>query len=249
MNFKDYFSKHSTTYAKFRPQYPPELFDYLSQVVAVRDTAWDCATGNGQAAISLVPFFQKVWATDASAQQIAQAIAHPQITYSVAQAEKTHFEPESIDLITVAQALHWFNLPEFYLEVNRVLKPGGILAVWCYSFMEIDPEISPIIARYYSEIVGSFWPPERKLIEEEYQNINFPFPQLAAPKFKIETALNLSELIGYLESWSSSQRYFEQHQSLGTDLIKASLAEIWGDPHQRKPIYWPIHLKLGAKAL
>ena len=154
MSFEDLFSKQAEEYAQYRPRYPDALFEYLASVAPGHALAWDCATGNGQAALSLAPYFERVVGTDASESQIANAQPHEKITYRVARAEQTDFEDHSVDLITVAQAIHWFDLDAFYAEAKRVLRPGGVLAAWTYYESEIEPAIDRVARKYESEVVG-----------------------------------------------------------------------------------------------
>src|SRR5260370_34435115 len=171
MSFKDYFSIQSDDYAKYRPHYPPELFAYLASICAKRELAWDCATGNGQAAIGLTSYFDRVTATDPSTAQIENATRHPKVDYQVAACDRTTIGASTVDLVTVAQALHWFDLPAFYSEVKRVLKPKGMLAVWCYDMVEVTPAIDLLVGEYYHDIVGPYWKPERRLVEEGYRSV------------------------------------------------------------------------------
>ena len=167
-NFKDHFSANAEKYGKYRPDYPAELFEFLSSLTPGHDLAWDCATGSGQAARGLVKYFHNIIATDASEQQIENAIRHEKILYQVALAHKTSLQTKTIDLITVAQALHWFDLERFYKEADRVLKQNGIIAVWTYNLLTISPGIDKIIKSFYYSVVGEFWPPERKFVESGY---------------------------------------------------------------------------------
>ncbi len=198
--FRDYFSDHSEVYARYRPQYPPELFAHLAAIVAARRWAWDCATGNGQAAGKLTPSFDHVIASDASERQIGRAAAHEKVEYVICRAESTPIRSHTIDLITVAQALHWFDFEKFYREVDRVLAPDGILAGWSYGWIEIDPVIDEIVNRYRLEIVGSYWPAESRYVAENYRSIPFPLKELTAPSLTMEATWCREELEGYLES-------------------------------------------------
>jgi SAM-dependent methyltransferase len=174
MSFKDHFSRLAAEYAAFRPAYPPAIFDYLAHLCAERRNAWDCACGNGQATLALAERFEGVIATDASPQQLAAAPAHAHVTYRVARAEESGIESNSVDLVTVAQALHWFDLDPFYGEVQRVLKPSGVLAVWTYGQLHVeDDAIDALIQEFYWDIVGPYWPPERRLVEVSWTG--FPF--------------------------------------------------------------------------
>ncbi len=204
---KDHFSGHADRYEAFRPSYPESLFAYLASLCLTRELAWDCATGNGQAAVALAPYFRNVVATDASRKQIDQARQREHIRYLVAPAEDVPLESASVDLVSVAQALHWLDLPRFYAEVRRVVRPGGILAVWCYELHSITPEVDAVIRRFYTDIVGSYWPPECRLVEEGYQTLPFPFDELTPPGFQMTQSWDLAHLMGYLDSWSATQRY------------------------------------------
>ncbi len=246
MSFKDYFSTQSTDYARYRPRYPGALFEYLASVAAHHERAWDCATGNGQAAIGLAPFFEQVIATDGSAAQIGNATPHEKIIYRVATAEKTGVESHSIDLVTVSQALHWFNLDAFYQEVRRVLKPGGVLAAWCYDLLEISPAIDQKFKEYYGDIVGPYWPPERQLVEDGYRTIAFPFTELDAPRFRIEAMWSLSDLLGYLRSWSATQRFIAARGIDPVAKVADELLTLWGSPEEEKRVRWPLYMRIGV---
>ena len=176
--FKDLFSAHSNDYAKFRPTYPATLFDYLATLTPPSSTVWDCGTGSGQAAIELASRFQKVFATDPSEKQLTNAMLHPNIKYSVATAENSKLDSHSIDLITVAQAFHWFNHEQFFNEVRRVSKPGATLAIWSYALAMITPEIDVAVMDLYQGLLESYWEPERKLVATGYATIPVPFPEL-----------------------------------------------------------------------
>jgi len=176
--FKDHFSSASDRYAAFRPDYPAALYAWLAGLSTARDTAWDCATGSGQAALGLAPHFRRVVASDASAEQIRHAGPHPGIEYRVAPAEASGLADRSVDLVTVAQAAHWFDLPRFYAEVARVLKPGGVLALWGYGRMVLPGDMDAPFRRFYGETVGPYWPPERALIDDAYRSLDFPFAEI-----------------------------------------------------------------------
>ncbi len=163
---KDLFSKQSELYAKFRPSYPKEIFDFLLTQVREGNTAWDCATGNGQVASSLAERFEKVYATDISEGQLSKAIQKPNLEYKIEAAEKTSFDDSMFDLVTVAQAIHWFDFEKFYSEVKRTLKPEGIIAVIGYTLPKIDDEVDEILNNFYENILDGYWDKERKYIDE-----------------------------------------------------------------------------------
>lgn len=245
MAFKDYFSQHSSDYARYRPRYPDALFVYLASLCPSHRQAWDCATGNGQAALSLTQCFRRVVATDASEAQLQQTTPHNQITYRVAPAEASGLRDRSCDLVIVAQALHWFDITQFYLEASRVLKPEGILAVWCYELMQISPEIDQQVSNYYRSVVGNYWPAERRLIEQRYQTLDFPFAEIDTPPFSMTATWSFNQLVGYLKTWSATQRFLNQHQQNPLDQIIPDLAMAWGDLEASYPVVWPIHLRVG----
>ncbi|HEU0209691.1 MAG TPA: class I SAM-dependent methyltransferase [Candidatus Udaeobacter sp.] len=245
MSFKDHFSKQSPDYAKFRPRYPQELFDYLGSIAPSRQLAWDCGTGNGQAAVGLTSVFDRVIATDASENQIANAQPSQTIEYRVTPAENSGFGSKTIDLIMVAQALHWFDLDTFYAEARRVLKRDGVLAASAYNLLHIEPAIDEVVNRYYYEVVGPFWPPERKLIEQ-FADIWFPFQEIEAPKFEMTTLWDLDYLVGYLRTWSSTQRFIAAKGGDPLEAIIDELSSAWGTPEQTRNLSWPLTLHIGV---
>jgi ubiquinone/menaquinone biosynthesis C-methylase UbiE len=242
--FSDHFSSQSGIYAEFRPEYPRALFEWLNGLCREHDRCWDVATGNGQAAAALAEYFNSVYASDASAKQVAEAAPHPKIQYVVEAAEKTALPDRSVDLVTVAQAIHWFNHDRFYAEVERVVKPGGVVAAWGYGLHSIESEIDGIVNHFYSAIVGEFWPPERRHIESELATIPFPFEAIRAPALAIEAEYSLQQFMGYLESWSSTQRYIKARGINPLGQIEMQLKKAWGAPQVRK-IRWPLYFKVG----
>jgi SAM-dependent methyltransferase len=246
MTFKDHFSRQAADYAKFRPSYPRELFEYLGSIAPSRQVAWDCGAGNGQAAVALASVFDRVIATDASEKQISNAQPHGRVEYRVAPAEKSGLKVGTIDLIMVAQALHWFDLDRFYAEAWRVLKADGVLAASAYNLLHIDPAIDPVVNRYYYEVVGPFWPPERKLVEQ-FADLPFPFYEIDPPKFEMTARWNLNHLLGYLRTWSSTQRFIAAKRSDPLEQIKGDLGNAWSDPQRIRNVIWPLAVRIGRK--
>lgn len=247
MTFQDHFSKQATAYSQYRPSYPPELFSYLADLAPGKKLAWDVATGNGQAARCLAPYFDRVWATDASSSQIAQATPNPKIHFAVEAAEASSLADESVDLVTVAQALHWFDQEKFFSEVQRVLRPGGIFAAWAYPLHQITPAIDEILFDFYENIVGPYWPPERRLVEQRYETINFPYPLLETPPFQFVLHWNIEELLGYLSTWSATQRYIRAKDQDPIPLVAAPLKKLWGPEEKRYRVSWDLILKVCQK--
>ncbi len=246
MKFKDHFSTGSPDYAAFRPTYSPALFAWLAGLCKRRELAWDCATGNGQAALELTHHFRQVIATDASAQQIAAAKPCPGVEYRVAAAEASGLEPISVDLITVAQAVHWFALERFYAEAERVLRPGGVIAVWGYGRLILPERLDQILAHFCADTIGPYWPPERALVDEGYRSLAFPFDEVPAPGFAIEVSWNLPRLMAYLSTWSAVKRYIAANGTNPLAELKTELASLWcTGPDAALPLAWPLFLRVG----
>ena len=244
--FHDHFSTVAARYADFRPHYPAALFDYFATLVPGEARVWDCACGNGQATLDLAERFEHVVGTDASRDQIASARPHPKIEYRVAAADASGLDARSVGLVTVAQALHWFDLDAFYGEVRRVLKPGGLLAVWAYGIDQVeDHAINEIVQKFYSETVGPYWPPERKLVEDGYRSMLFPFEEIAAPAFRMETRWALEPLLGYFSTWSATNRFIQATGRNPLEPLAESLAGLWGDSNLPRLITWPLSLRIG----
>ncbi len=244
----DNFSNQASIYKKFRPTYPKALYDIILAQVNHLGICWDCGTGNGQAASFLSHYFEEVWATDISERQISNAIQKDNIQYSVQRAEQTQFPDQSIDLITVGQAMHWFDFDAFHQEANRVLKQGGIMAIWGYGLLRIQSDIDLIIDEFYEDIIGPYWNEERKHIDAHYETIPFPYTSIpVSQSFYIEAEWDLKHLEGYLGSWSSVQRYMKQ-----TGLpnpVAESIERIrthWKEG-QQQTVRFPLFLQLGIK--
>ncbi len=241
----DHFSGHAADYARARPSYPPELFAWLKRQCSGHDLAWDCGTGNGQAAVALAGHFGRVHASDLSAEQIAQAAPDPRIDYRAAPAEASGLSDACCDLVTVAQALHWFCGDDFYAEVRRVLKPGGVFAAWTYTLLRGEPGLNALVEDFYRNTIGPWWPPERRWVDLGYREMPFPFAEIAAPEFEIRLEWTLDDLLAYLRTWSATQRYIrERGVDPGVELA-TRLRNVWPDAQARKPIIWPIALRCG----
>lgn len=245
MTFKDRFSGHAADYAQFRPHYPPELFEYLASIAPNRKLAWDCATGNGQAAAGLAEFFEGVIATDASEKQIASAQRHDGIEYRVASAEQSGLEADSIALVTVAQALHWFDRAAFFAEAKRVLQSEGLVAIWTYNLFVISPEIDRLVENFYRETVGSYWDFERTLVETGYRTIEFPFAEIALPEFRMQAEWRLDEVLGYLRTWSATKAFIAKEGFDPVDSLGADLQKSWSNDKVPRRVHWPLGLRVG----
>lgn len=245
MKFNDQFSKLAASYFRYRPRYPKELFDYLASLSPSRERAWDAATGNGQSAIALAEHFNQVIATDASAQQIANATLHERITYRIAPSEKTDIESSSVDLITVSQALHWFNLDEFYREALRVLKPQGVIAVWVYRFVYVSDEIDRLLEEFHEVTVKPYWLPENSLADNRFLTLRFPFEEISAPTFEMEARWTLDHLKGFLGTWSAVERFKEAQGRDPVESIEKDLEHLWGDPDVERTVRWSLLLRVG----
>jgi SAM-dependent methyltransferase len=239
----DHFSGHAAEYAKFRPGYPPALFDWLAGLTASHDLAWDCGCGNGQASLPLAERYARVQATDLSAEQIAQAPAHARISYRAAAGEDSGLPAASADLVTIAQALHWFDFDLFYAEVRRVLKPGGVIAAWTYQLLRAEPAIDALLLDFYRRELGPYWPAERRWVDAGYQGMPFPFTEIAAPAFEIRLQWQLADLLAYLGTWSASRRLMQAEGRDPMPDLGERLAPLWGTGE--RGIVWPIALRVG----
>lgn len=245
MKFEDHFSKQAATYAQYRPHYPTELYAYLAGQTPDHERAWDCATGSGQAARGLVDFYDQVIATDASAEQINRAEPHERIIYRVEPAENTGMASGSVDLVTVAVAVHWFDFDQFYQEVRRVLKPNGVIAVWTYALPQIKPDLDALIAHLDGEILAEYWPERLHYLHEHYETLPFPFERLPVPSFAIEADWNMGQLLGFLNSWSAVRRFEEKCGVHPLESVWEDFLAAWGDEIQMHHIRWPLYLLVG----
>jgi SAM-dependent methyltransferase len=245
--FKDHFSGHAADYSRYRPgAYPAGMFRALAALAPDREREWDCATGNGQAALGLAELFEWVDATDASDKQIAAAVPHPKIHYAVAPAEASGLPDRSMALVTAAQSLHWFDLPRFYAEVRRVAKPQGLLACSCYMRCTVNSGVDEVTEQLYNGILGdAYWPPERKHVERGYADLAFPFTEIELPRFQMEVQWTLEGYVGYLRSWSATQNYIKKNGKDPLELVGDELLKTWGDPGVARSVLWPITIRAG----
>ncbi len=245
MEYVKHFNDKSENYLSYRPTYPDALFDYLMTLAPKHGVVWDCGTGTGQAAFSLAQRDLYVLATDINPSPLTIGLKSQGVEYLCCTAEQTCFADKTIDLITIAQALHWFDLEKFYTEVRRVAASGSTIAAWCYPLCKINPRIDAIVSKLYVDILGANWPKERGYIDEEYRTILFPFTKMATPELSIEKKLNLELFLGYLNTWSAIKEYEKKNSANPLDLIIEDLQAAWGDSRDEHTIHWPIHLLAG----
>ncbi len=239
---KDNFSSNSSNYARFRPNYPVELFDFIYSKLDRFDSAWDCGTGNGQVAKELSRKFKTVEATDISANQLQQAHNENNIRYSLMPAESTSFKDSSFDLVTCAQAIHWFDFDRFYQEVYRCLEPGGYLAVLGYSLLKSNKETNDVIEYFYKDIIGEYWDEERKYLEDDYKTIPFPFKEINTPQFEQKYTWHIEHLLGYLRTWSSVKHFIEDKEHDPVLYVEDDLRKVFG---KKNSVNFPILFKMG----
>ncbi len=254
MTFKDHFSGHATLYAQARPRYPDALFEWIAAEAPARKCAWDAGCGNGQASVALARHFELVIATDPSDKQLRNATDHPRIDYrneprdfpaGEGSGYRTSIPDHSIDAVTVAQALHWFELEPFLAEVRRVARPRALLAAWCYANCSVTVEVDAVIARLYDDLLGAYWPPERRLVDEGYASLAIPFTPLHAPALEMRADWNARQLLAYLSSWSASQRNLAATGSNAIEAITGALVSAWGDPDRTRPVRWTLAMRAG----
>lgn len=245
MHFKDHFSAHAGLYREARPHYPDALFDWLAAQAPARGLAWDAGCGNGQASVALAARFGHVHATDPSAKQIAAAEPRANIDYRVEPAEACSLADASADLVTVAQALHWFDQARFHAEVRRVLKPHGVFAAWTYADCSVDPAVDAAKNRLHVDLTGPYWPPERVHVEGGYRDLPFPYTPIAAPPFEMGAHWDLMQFLAYLRSWSATQRYLREQGEDPVALVEPELRTAWGEPVRLRAVRWHFHLRCG----
>lgn len=242
---RNWFEQGGRAYARFRPEYPPQLAALLASMAPTNRLAVDVGCGNGQLTQLLAPHFNKVVGLDPSADQIANIIPNERITYQCAPAECLPLADGSASLITAAQAAHWFNLPTFYQEVRRVAEHGCALALISYGVLNLEPALNERFQRFYWDEIGPYWPPERKLVDTGYATIDFPFDEWVAPSLEIKVHWHLSEFLGYLLTWSAVR----SAQETGREEILLNFADdisaAWGDENIRREVAWPINMRIG----
>ncbi len=246
--FRDHFAFAASSYASFRPRYPGALFAWLASETRGHERAWDCGTGSGQAAVGLAAHYDVVVATDPSLSQLASAERARGVEYMATSAESSALRAESMDLVTVAQALHWFDRTAFFVEVDRVLRPGGLLAVWSYGLLTIEPAIDVRLRHFYSDTLGAYWPSERALVDTGYAGIALPYPELPAPRIAMEASWTLAQLLGFLSTWSAVGRYRMAVSVDPLPELSRDLAPDWGTRKHRL-VRWPLTLRAARKPM
>ncbi|GAB4022296.1 class I SAM-dependent methyltransferase [Spirosoma migulaei] len=239
----DRFSGHADLYAQYRIDYPSELYDFVLPLVANRQTAWDCATGNGQVAGALAALFEQVEATDISETQLILAIKKSNINYQLSPAEQTPFANYTFDLITVAQALHWFDVNAFHEEVRRVAKPGAVLAEWGYGLVQLGPDLDSIMLNFYRNRIGPYWDPQRKYIDDAYATLPFPFADVQRATFTARRTWSLERFLNYLRTWSAVRQYIHENEEDPVKWLGEELKPLWGDGERE--VCFPIFLRMG----
>lgn len=245
MEFADHFSEHAASYRQYRPGYPAGLYDWLCGLVPSRRLAWDAGTGNGQAALDLAARFERVVATDPSERQIAEATPHPRIGYGIAAETNPALKDASVDLVTAAQAMHWFDLDRFFAEVARVLRAGGVIAAWTYHRSVVSDAVDRVTDRFRVETMGPFWPPGREYVEDEYRTIPFPFRRLEAPRFEVRERWTARRFLAYLDTWSAVRRC---RKATGEDPLRAlepELVAAWGGMDVERDVRFPLAILAG----
>ena len=241
---KDNFSTASGEYASYRPTYPPDFYNYLFTLLPNTRNAWDCGTGNGQVAAVLAGAFENVYATDISRAQLDQAPRLPNVHYSVQPAEKTDFPDGLFDLVIVAQAIHWFDFDRFYSEVRRTAGAGAVLCALGYGRIVISPEIDELVTGFYENVIGPYWDPERRYIDEGYQTLPFPFEEIPSPSFTSRFSWSADHLTGYLNTWSAVRHFTRQNGYNPIEQLRDKISRVWGADEKRE-VAFPLLLRIG----
>jgi len=246
VNFPDHFSGVASDYAAFRPQYPAELFEWLASICPRNDVAWDCACGSGQASGSLASHFDSVVGTDASPTQVAAAEATATTRFVVAASEQAPLADNTVDLVAVAAALHWFVGETFFTEVRRVVRPGGVIAAWSYGMPTIDSEdMESVVHGFIDGVLGPYWPPEIRMVLDGYASITLPFEELETPALKLDVEWTLERFLGFVRTWSAVGRYVEECGDDPVLQLATQLEEIWGSEEGLLPISYRLDLRAG----
>jgi SAM-dependent methyltransferase len=243
--FPDHFSSIASSYARHRPRYPAALVEFLANITPARELAWDCGCGSGQLSVGLASRFDRVIATDASAEQLAKATPHRQVEYRCATAEKSGLPDRVVDAAIAAQAAHWFDLPAWHREVRRVSKPGAIVAAITYGNVVMEGEVGAIVGRFYREVTEPYWSPERKLVDEGYRSMPFPFEEIEAPALEMSASWNLADFTGYVRTWSGVQGLEKAEGRAPIETFEADLGRAWGPADARRPVRWPLSMRVG----
>lgn len=240
---KDLFSGHAGDYAAYRPTYPGELFQFIFQHCNDFYNAWDCGTGNGQVASYLADYFELVEATDISAEQLKHSIQRPNIRYQISKAEEPKFKNSLFDLITVGQAIHWFDIETFFKSCGAVGNPNSLVAIFGYSPVRVNKEIDGLLDTFYYNEIYTYWEAERRLIDDRYQGISFPFEEIKAPMFYSRLTWSLDEYEGYINTWSSVKKFIQVNGFNPVDKLVTQIKPLWNEPIQS--VYFPVFLRLG----
>ena len=243
--FKDHFSATAAAYAAHRPTYPAALTDFLGEIAPPANLAWDAGCGSGQLSVLLADRFSRVIATDASTEQIAHATPRPHVAYVVARAEACALADGTVDVAVAAQAAHWFDLPAYYAEVWRVGRPGGVVALVTYGLVRVDHVVDPVIDRFYSQVLGPYWPPERRHVDDGYRSLPFPFEQIQVPGLAMRASWTRSDLIGYVETWSAVWGLERAAGPAPLEAFRRELAHAWGADAAVRPVRWTLSLRIG----
>ena len=247
MNFKDHFSGHAANYAEARPGYPDELFEWLALQCPRRRLAWDAGCGNGQASVALAGYFGEVYATDPSEAQIARAQKHERVQYAVEGAEECSLGDHTANLVTVAQAYHWFEHGKFCEEARRVLASDGVIALWSYAESMVNADVDVVVGELHHGTLEQDWPAERRHVLDRYRDLPFPFRAIPSPSFEMRSEWNLHQYLNYLASWSAAQRYKKRTGEDAVSAVTAAMIEAWGDPEQVRTVEWPLLLLVGRR--
>ena len=241
----DSYSEAGTLYRDFRPAYPEKLFRYLAGSCRRKEKAWDVATGNGQAAQGLAKYFKLVHATDPSPSQLKQAIPRENIEYRTAAENHPELRKRSIDLICVAQGVHYLNLEKFYQEVNRVLKKYGVLACWNYGLPSVEKGVDECINEFCNNILHSSWDAKRRKLEMNFRSLEFPLKESVTPRFEISTEWSLEHYLGFLKSMSAVRKYRQQAKQDPLLTLEEKLKSLWGNKEVKRNVVFPLFTKMG----